>query len=124
MANIIIGSVTCRINPAEMTLVRPDKVTAIKQTYDGTAYFAWPANIVGKVIDIKWDFMDADEFAALDVLNVADDPVVFNPNDGLGLTFNVNIVALDGKYLLGLDNTENSVRKDVTMTLLIMSQVI
>jgi hypothetical protein len=123
MANISIGGVTCRIQPADMTLVRPEKTTSIKKTYTGAVYFAWPASIIGKQIDVHWDFMDADEFASFDALYVTDAEVVFDPQDLSGNTFNVNIVSLDGKYLLGLDTTSDSVRKDVKMTLLIMSQV-
>lgn len=123
MANIVIGSVTLSRNPREMTLVKPEKASAHKQTYSGVAYFGWPATIVGKVIDLSWDIMNADEFTLLDIIYAADVPVVFNPQDGLGKTYNVNMLTLDGKYLLGLDNAATSFREDVKMQLLIMSQV-
>lgn len=123
MANIVIGTVTLTRNPREMTLVKPDKASAVKQTHSGVAYFGWPATIVGKVIDLTWDTLNADEFASLDTIYAADVPVVFNPQDGLGRTYNVNVLSLDGKYLLGLDNAHASFREEVKMQLLIMSQV-
>lgn len=121
MANVIIGTVTCKNNPREMTLIRPDKPSAVKQTYSGVAYFSWPATIVGKELELTWDHMAGDDFAAIDAIFVADEPFTFNPNDGKGKQFTVNMLSLDGKYLIGLDDSANSTREEVRMTLLVMS---
>lgn len=121
MANISIGSFTPVLNPSEMTVIRADKPTAYKQTYSNVVYFAWPASVVGKVIEVRWNAMPGTDFAALDALYVADAVVVLNPNDGSGKTYNVNILSLDGKYHTGLGAATQ--RTNVVCQLLIMSEV-
>jgi len=118
MANISIGGVTPADNPTSMTLVRPDKKNAVVETYSSVAYFSWGASIVGKIIELVWDFMSTSNFTSLDALFTADAVVVFNPQTGT--TYNVNILSLDGEYFLGV---QDDLRKNVKMQLLIMSQV-
>lgn len=123
MAHPSIGTFTPKIGPGSMTIVRPEKKTAVVETYSSVAYFGWPASIVGKVIELTWNWMDGEDFNALDTLYAADAAVVFNPGDGLGKTYNVNILSLDGKYYKGTGITTASIRTDVVCRLLIMSQV-
>lgn len=113
-----IGSCTPSLLPGAMTLIRPDKPSAIKQTYSSVAYFSWPATIIGKVIELNWNLLPVADFAALDALYVADAPVVFDPLESNGYTYNVELIALDGKYLL-----QRQSRADVVLKLLILSQV-
>lgn len=123
MANISIGGRTPKLNPAKMTLIEAFKPNAFKLTYTGIAYFAWPATVKGLPIELEWDQMAGDDYAAFRTMYATDVPIVFNPQDGSGRTFNVNMTQLTGDYLIGLGDTAESVRENVKMTLLIMSQV-
>jgi hypothetical protein len=123
MANISIGAVTLKSNPTDLTLIRADKTCAAQQTYSSVAFFSWGASIIGKEIELLWNWMEADDFAALDALYAADAPVVFDPQDGGGKTYNVEIMALDGKYHMEFGTVSTVMRRDVTMTLLMLSEV-
>ncbi len=123
MPNVSIGSVTLRHNPSRMTLVRPEKHSAAKETYSSVAYFSWGTSIVGKEIDLEWSYMESDEFDDLDDLFKADSPVVFNPQDGSGKTYNVEITQLDGEYFRTLDFSAGHFRQNIKMTLLVLSEV-
>jgi len=123
MAKITIGTFEPELNPGSMTIVRQEKKTAVIETYSSVAYFSWSASIVGKIIELAWNWMNGADFLALDTLYAADAVAVFNPGDGLGKTFNVNILSLDGTYYMGTGVTTASIRTDVKVQLLIMSQV-
>ncbi len=122
MANISIGAVTLRHNPIRMTLVRPEKRSASSETYSSVAYFSWGTSIVGKEIDIEWSYMESDEFDDLDDLFKTDAPVVFDPQDGSGKTYNVEITRLNGEYFRTLDFSAGHFRRNVKMTVLILSE--
>ncbi|MHC1697784.1 MAG: hypothetical protein AB9919_06950 [Geobacteraceae bacterium] len=123
MGLISIGSWTPMANPSNIPLLRPKKPVATVETYSGAAYFSWPPLIAGQEYPLTWDFLPADEFVALDALYVADAVQVFNPNDGSGITYNVNLLDLEGEYHILRDNVATTFRKNVKLTLLIMSQV-
>jgi len=123
MANMKFDSTTLQSNPTDLTLIRPDKTSAHKQTYSSVAYFSWGVSIIGKLIDLRWSWMQADEFDDLDDLFTADEPVVWDPQDGSGESYNVEIVSLDGKYHMEFGETSTVMRKDVIMTVLILSEV-
>lgn len=124
MGLISIGTFTPEMNPGQMTVIRAEKKTASVETYSGVAYFSWPASIVGKIIEMTWNWMSGDKFNDLDTIYAADNEVVFNPNDTRGLTFNVNILSLDGEYLMGGGGVSSTaIRTNVKLRLLIMSQV-
>lgn len=124
MSNIIIGSVTLRYNPEEMTVIRSDKYCVSKLTYSSVAFFSWGLSIVGKEILLRWSYMESDEFEDLDVLYKADNTIVFNPMDDLGKTYNVAIKGLDSKYFFRLGVSPGQWRKDVNIVLLILSEVV
>jgi len=118
MATITIGSCTPALGPNAMTVIQAYKPIAVCQTYGGVSYFGWPATIVGKELTLEWPLMSKADFDALNALYAADAVVVFDPNDGSGLTYNVNITALTGRYYM-----RSAWRSEVRVTLLIMSQV-
>ena len=122
MANIEIGSVTLDHNPTKMTLVRQEKSCAAVQTYEGVAFFSWGASIIGREIDLEFSYVDSAVFDDLDDLYKADAPVVFDPQDGSSKTYNVEITRLDGEYHRTLDFTSGHLRKNVRITLLILSE--
>lgn len=121
MSNMIIGTVTLKANPSEITVIRAKKRNAAKETYNSVAYFSWGASIIGREISLKCDYMEADDFAALDAIYQADLPIVWDPQDGSGHTYNVEMTELDGEYHLGFGVTSAVLRKNVTITLLILS---
>jgi hypothetical protein len=124
MANISIGTVTLDHNPTKMTIVREQKSCAAVDTYSSVAFFSWGTSIIGKEIDLEFSYVDSAIFDDLDDLYKADAPVVFNPQDGSNKTFNVEIMNLDGDYHRTLDVTSGHLRKNVKMTLLILSEVV
>jgi len=113
-----IGSFTPSILPGAMTLIRADKPNATVYTYNGAGYFSWPPTIIGKIIELSWNLLPAADFAALDVLYQADSPVVFDPDEGDGKTYNVELVNLDGVYYFN-----RTMRTEVKLSLRIFSVV-
>lgn len=121
MANIVLGGVTPSREPSDRPMIRPRKRSASIDTYSAAAFFSWGLSVIGQEVEFYWDYLPASDFDNLDTIYANDAQVVLNPNDGSGKTYNVNIVDLDGKYHIGVDDA--FVRKDVRLTLLIMSQV-
>jgi hypothetical protein len=113
--------------PGSMTMIRADKPNATVQTYSSVAYFAWSPSIVGKSISFKWNAMPADMWAQLDTFFQADTALIFDPTlteTPAATTYNVEMTQLDGEYWLGgYGEISDDYRKDVTMTLLILSEV-
>jgi hypothetical protein len=107
-----------------MTVIRPQKSCAVVQTYESAAYFSWGASIVGLELELSFAYMDAAEFESLDALYRADAAIVFDPQDGSSppVTYNVEMTKLDCKYYLALDKTAGNCRKNVTVTLLVLSE--
>lgn len=124
MANISIGTVTLDHNPTKMTIVRQEKSCAAVQTYASVAFFSWGASIIGKELDLDFSYMDAAVFDDLDDLYKADAAVVFDPQDGSTKTYNVEITRLDGEYHRTFALTTGYLRKNVRITLLILSEVV
>ena len=116
--SISIGGVT--FEPGGRTPDEPDKPTATKDTYAGAAYFSWPANIVGKEIEITKRFMPNATYAALRALYIADEEVVYDPGTG-GATYNVNILFCNGDLKAGF---EDRYRYKFIIRLQIMSVVV
>ena len=123
MSNMILGSYTFVQDPIKMDVLGPDKFCSHVQTYSGVGYFSWGTTIVGKVVEMSWDYMRADEYDSLMTLYTADAPVVFDPQDGTGKTYNVEIENLSGRYYMFLETGDTKYRRDVTLKLLILSEV-
>jgi hypothetical protein len=123
MANMKFDAYSLVSNPSQCTIIKPDKHCASVLTYSSVGYFNWGASIVGKEIELQWSYMTGPEFSALDALYQADTTTVFDPQDGESHTYNAKIKSFDGTYFLRLDDSSGSYRKDVKMTLLILSQV-
>ncbi|NPU85556.1 MAG: hypothetical protein HPY65_13850 [Syntrophaceae bacterium] len=122
MPNATLGSLTFASNPDTMTLIKKDRDVAWVKTYSSVAIFSWGSSYAGKKLDLAWSYMDTGEFADLEDIQEADAQVVFDPQDGSGRTFNVEILALDGEYHLYLKDDTGQYRKNVKLTLLIMSE--
>jgi len=114
--------------PAKMTMIRPDKTNSSKLTFEDVAYYSWGVSIIGKEIVLKWNACPASQFAQFDTFYAADAPLIFDPTltaVPADTTYNVEMKSLDGDYLFGgYDTTlDTSWRENVTMTLLILSEV-
>ena len=92
-------------------------------TYNSCVYFSWGTTIEGKKLVLGWDYLRSDQYASLQALYETDVSMVFNPQDGSGFTYNVEIVELTGKYFRHLTDLSSVLRKDVQLTLLVMSKV-
>ena len=124
MNKMILGGVTFTENPKiNFPVIKPKKVNAVVDTYDGVAYFGWTPRIIGTIIPLEWDWMSAAQFDSLNTLYQSDGVVVFDPSGGIAeaTTYNVIVKELDGVYWLNLDTNE-AYREKVKMELLIMSQ--
>ena len=123
MSNISIGGITLRHNPTKMTPVRPDKTYASQKTHGGVAFWDWGTAIVGKEIQLDFTRMESDEFDDYDDLYKACAPVVFDPQNGSGKTYNAQMKFFDCDYFRTLDVSAGHFRDNVKMILLIMSEV-
>lgn len=123
MAKVVIGTRTLTLDPQRMTMLRADKSCAHKQTYTSVAFFSWGTSIVGKEILLEWPVMSVADFDALDSIFIADVAFNFTPSDGGGHTYSVNMTSFNGEYFLGRTSAAPTTRKNVRMTLLIMSVV-
>lgn len=121
MANMKFGAHTIAWNPnSGFDIVRKRKPCASVDTYTGVAYFGWTPLLAGKEINLEWDYLDATEFDILDALYVTDDQIVWDLLGDGTECYNVIIKNLDATYFLKYD--DSYIRKDVKMTLLIMSE--
>jgi len=123
MPNMILGGTTFDYNPSEMECLIPQRFNNHVLTYSGVEFFSWGASIVGKTIELRWNYMPSDQFADLNTLYQADTQIVWNPQLGDSKTYNVEIINLTGSYFLELENTGVIHRKNVILALLIISEV-
>jgi hypothetical protein len=119
-----LGTYTFTDNPEEFIDIIAQKHSASVDTYTTVAYFSWGMLIDGKEIILEWDYMSKAQFDALDTLYQADTATVFDPQDGKGNTYNVEITNLEGQYFVSPEVTgARDYRKNVKMSLLILSEV-
>lgn len=120
MANISIDSYTLTQNPASVTIVRKYKPCAAVETYSSMAVFEWAVTIIGKEIELTWEYLGITDFDELDKAYQKSGAVVYDPQDGNSKTYNVHIMELDGEYHRMM---ETGYRKNVKMKLRILSEV-
>jgi hypothetical protein len=123
MSNMVLGTHTFIKQPATMTLIQKDREVAKVKTYSSVALFSWGASIIGKTIEISWPFMTTSEYASFQAIYEADAQVVFDPQDGSSKTYNVELLSLTSEYFIHLSNASGHNRRNVKLTLLIMSEV-
>ena len=95
---MILGAYTFVYNPGQMSAIKSEKSTAKVVTYSSIGFFTWGATIVGKEITLEWNILEVEQVDNLKTLYVADVPVVWDPQDGYGKTYNVEIYSLDWDY--------------------------
>lgn len=124
MSNMILGGYTFAQNPSDIgDILIPRRHCASVETYSSVAFFSWGASVIGKTVSLAWDYLSCDMFDALNALYQADAALVFDPQDGNGDTYNVEILSLTGKYHLGLAHDDSDWRTAVKLELLILSEV-
>ena len=123
MSNMVLGGYTFVKQPGGMTFIQKDKPIGYVETYSSVAVFSWTPTYAGKVIELSWNIMTTSQYDSLLTLYTNNAAVVFDTQDGETLTFNVEILSLDGQYLIHLNDTTGHYRINVKMQLLILSQV-
>lgn len=126
MANMTLGAYTFESNPAEIDGVIQKVVPNAKvDTYASVAHFAWPALYAGQEKVLDWDYMTTDQYETHLAQYEAAASLVWDPGDGHSpaRTFNVVIRSFTGKYHLYMVPGTDREYKDVTMKLLILSEV-
>jgi hypothetical protein len=121
MANMVLGTYTFIKNPSEMSVITPVRDSSGVKTYSSSAFFSWGATVAGQTISMRFNFISITQYASFLSLLEADASVVFNPNDGTGYTYNVEITNLQGDYFVKLDT---GVRQNVIVDLFILSKVV
>lgn len=117
-----LGSVTFKILPRVSETTDKKRDVSIIKTYDGAAFFAWPALHPGKVITLSWDYLPADEWTTLQSAYEADATIVFSPENSASNEYNVIIGKMDGTYFLDHGTSSSVYRKDVKLDLFVVSK--
>ena len=119
---MILGGYTFAWKPDDFTPPDPELYKSIVRTWDTAVLFSWDEEILGKPIELKWEWMSAAQFDALDALYQAGVQVVWDPEvAGVG-PFNVEIKGLEGE-LFEVAHYEQPYREKVVMTLLIADSI-
>lgn len=119
MSNISIGGYTLINNPNSMDMPRPEKFSSSVMTFDSVVFYNWGVSIVGVQITLKWTYMLAGEYDALDAIYQAPGPLLFDPTLDTGKTYNVQMTSFTGM----MTNTiQGGYRTDVQMVLLIVGE--
>ena len=120
MAKMILGTYTFDDNPSEVSdLITPVRHTANIKTYSSIAFFSWGTSMLGKEITLKWLGMTTEQYEIHESQLVDDTYLTFNPQDGNGLTFTVEMTGLRGGFHMYSDG---EYRINVEMDLLFISE--
>jgi len=120
MADMVLGAETITRAPNRINrVIEARREVASVKTFTSVAVFSWGAALVGEVIIMDWDYMPCPLFDTLQSLYVADNEVLFNPEDGTERTFQVEIMGFDGLYHQARASTVGGWRKTVHLELLI-----
>jgi len=117
-----LGSYTFLRNPEKCTYPQKRKYASVVETFGGAAYFSWGCVLPGQILNLTWPGMETTMFDELITLFEADTQVVFDPNVGLGTTYNVEIQSLLGDFLAPYPGAADY-KKNVKMELVIISEV-
>lgn len=106
-------------NPEKCTVPRPEKAVAVVTTYTSAAVFSWGMILPGKEIELTWEWMELDQWNALDTIYQDDSSVVWYPDDGFA--YIVEILSLVGEYVVGAE-IEAPRRENIVLRLVIISR--
>lgn len=110
------------VPPAQYTIPQSDKHSSCVLTYTSAAFFSWGLTLIGKIITLEWGMLTEEVFSQLRTIYEGDDQVVWEPGHD-DLSFNVEILGLEGKYVGYGYGDEQPWRRDVKLTMVIMSEV-
>jgi len=117
---LILGTLTLPWDPDKWTIPDPQQVILEQPTYLSDVIFFYGEKIVGKRIELEWEWMSKEQFDALDVLYQANLPIVWNLEEVSDpRTFTVEIEKLDGT-LFDVALWDQLYRKDVKVSLIIL----
>ncbi|MBW2154596.1 MAG: hypothetical protein JRH18_23420, partial [Deltaproteobacteria bacterium] len=114
-----LGSYTFYRNPETCTYPQKRKRASAIETLGGVAYFSWGCVLPGQPLGLKWPGMETTMFDELMTLFEADVQVPFDPDVGLGTTYNVEIQSLLGEFLAPYSGAAEY-KKNVELKLVIM----
>lgn len=117
-----LGSYTFYRNPEKCSYPQKEKRASVLKTLEGAAYFSWGTVLAGKIIELHWPGLETTQFDELMTLFEADVEIVFNPDVGLGTTYNVEILDLLGDFFAPYSDA-SGFKRNVKMQLVIMSEV-
>lgn len=118
---MILGTLTLAWDPDKWTIPDPRQVVSEVSTYSAHVIFFYGQKIVGKEIELEWEWMSQAQFDAIDALYQADLPVLWDleePTDPR--MFAVEIEGLEGE-LFDVALWDMPHRKNVKVTLIILS---
>jgi hypothetical protein len=116
-----LGTLTLAWDPDKWTIPDARHVISDVDTYSSNVIFFYGEKIVGKQIELEWEWMSQAQFDALDVLFQADLPVVWDLEEALDpRAFTVEILSLDGE-LFDVALWDQPYRANVKVSLLILS---
>jgi hypothetical protein len=117
---MVLGVLTFLWKPTTMNVILPKRSNAVLETYTTVAFFTWGTFITGKTLQLQWDMMETGQFD--DIVDLVEDDVEMEFDPGEGVTYQVQITDFDGAYFKDLSAAGKSFRKDVRLSLVIISQ--
>jgi hypothetical protein len=123
-----LGTYTLTHYPSAFTQPRPQRANAYLETAESVAHFSWGFFIVGKIIDLIWNYMPSEQFDDLDAVFQGDAEVVWDPGippagSDPASTYNVQILDFTGDFHEAVGTDPEIWRSNCRMTLLIISKV-
>ena len=117
---MILGTYTMPWDPDTWTIPDPQQSILEQQAYSSDFIFFYGEKIIGKRIELEWEWMSQAQFNALDVLYQTNLPVAWDLEEALDpRTFTVEIEKLDGS-LFDVALWDQPHRKDVKMSLIVL----
>ena len=115
-----IGNHTCTHYPSKFTIPRPDRINSYELTYEGVVHFSWGLTIIGKVIEISWNYLPSTEFDNLDAVFQADAEIEWDPGiPEQSDTYTAQILDFTGDYFESTGSAADIYRENCMMRLLI-----
>jgi len=117
---MMLGALSLAWDPDKWTAPEEQKFFGDVQTWASHFLFDFGSKIVGREIELEWEWMSQAQFDALDVLYQANAPVVWDPQESGVPTFTVEVAQIEGK-LFDVALWDQPYRKDVKVTLVIVA---
>ena len=126
MSKMILGTYTFARNPRNpVPRIEPQLLKVAVDTYSDFATFSFPQAdpYCGIEIPYNWNIMDEDMYEALQTIFLADEEVIFQPQNGDSRQFNVEVMDLTPGDAFRVMDGITAKRLNVTLVLKIRSLV-